>query len=82
MNCNYYLPLLLMKIPHGIDQSVGSKDDARALGPLCAHQVVLSQQNFTDVFGTSHTNDRFTQKVCFKHVAMPLSPRNMKTGPL
>lgn len=50
-----------MKIPYGIDQSVGSKDDARALWPLCAHQGVLSQQNLTDVFGTGNTNDRFPQ---------------------
>lgn len=53
-----YLPLSPVKVSYGVDQGVGPQDDARALGPLCAHQVVLTQQDFPYVFCTRDPDQR------------------------
>lgn len=68
-----YFSLPLVQVSDGVDQSVGSQDDAGALGPLGAHQAVLAQQDLTDVFGARDPDDGFPQKVGLKHVAMAFS---------
>lgn len=77
-----YLSLLLVQISDGVDQRVGSQDDAGALGPLCAHQAVLAQKDLADVFGPRHPDDGFPQQVGLKDVAVALSARDVKVGTL
>lgn len=45
-----YFSVPLVQVSNGVDQGVGSQDDAGALGPLGAHQTVLPQQDLADVF--------------------------------
>lgn len=71
-----------MQIPNGVDQGVGSQDNAGALGPLGAHQAVLAQQDLADVFCTCHTDDRLPKEVGLEHVAVTLSARYVKVGTL
>lgn len=71
-----------MYVSDGVDQGVEPQDDAGALGPLCAHQAVLAQQDFADVFGARHPNDRFPEKVGLEHVAMTLSAWDVEVGAL
>lgn len=62
-----------MYVSNGVDQGIGSQDDASALGPLGTHQAVLAQQDLADVFSARHPDDRLPQKVGLKHIAMTLS---------
>lgn len=62
-----------MEVSNGVDQGVGPQDDARALRPLCAHQVVLAQQDFPYVFRTRDPDQGLPQEVGFEHVAMAFS---------
>lgn len=71
-----------MYVSDGVDQGVGPQDDAGALGPLRAHQAVLAQQDFADVFGARDPNDRFPEKVGLEHVAMTLPARDVEVGAL
>ena len=73
-----YLSLLLVKVSNGVDQGVGPQDDAGALGPLRAHQAVLSQQDLTDVVCTCHPDDGLPQEVGLKHVTMTFSARDVE----
>lgn len=79
---NSYFALLLVQLSDRIDQRVGSQDDASALGPLRAHQYVLTQKDLTDVLGPGHTDQGFSQQVGLKDVAMFLSPGDVKAGTL
>lgn len=71
-----------MQVSDGVDQGVGSQDDAGALGPLGAHQRVLAQQDFADVFCARHPDDGLPEQVGLKHVAMTLSARDVEVGAL
>lgn len=71
-----------MQISDGVDQRVGSQDDAGALGPLCAHQAVFAQQDLADVFGPRHPDDGFPQQVRLKDVTVTLSARDVEVGSL
>lgn len=62
-----------MYVSNGVDQGVGSQDNAGALGPLGTNQAVFAQQDLTDVLGARHPDDRFPKKVGLKHIAMTLS---------
>lgn len=62
-----------MQVSDGVDQGVGSQDDAGALGPLGAHQAVFAQQDLSDVFCTRHPDHGLPKEVGLKHVAMALS---------
>lgn len=71
-----------MQVSDGVDQGVGPQDDAGALGPLSAHQAVLTQQDLADVFGPGHPDDRLPEEVGLKHVAVALSARDVEVGAL
>lgn len=68
-----YLPLPFVQVSDGVDQGVGSQDDAGALGPLCAHQTVLPQQDLTDVLSTRHSDQGLPEEMGLKNVAMTFS---------
>lgn len=67
-----------MEVSDGVDQGVGSQDDACALRPLGAHQAVFPQQDLADVFCTRHPDDRLPQEVGLKHISVTLSPRDVE----
>lgn len=71
-----------MDVSHRVDECVWPQDDARALGPLGAHQVVLPQQDLADVFGARHPDEGLPQQVGLKHVAMAFPPRDVEVGAL
>lgn len=77
-----YFSFLLVQITDRVDERVWSKDDARALWPLCAHQCVLPEQDLTNVFSARHTDHGFPQEVSLKDVAMFLSPGDVEAGTL
>lgn len=68
-----YFSLPLVQVSDGVDQSVGSQDDASALGPLGAHQAMLSQKDLSDILSPCHSDHWFPQEVGLKHVAMAFS---------
>lgn len=67
-----------MQVSNRVHQGVGSQDDAGALRPLGAHQAVLAQQDFADVFSSRHPDDRLSKEVGLEYVAMTLSARDME----
>ena len=71
-----------MQVSDGVDQGVGSQDDAGALGPLGAHQAVFAQQDLADVFCARHPDDGFPKEMGLKHVAVTLSARDVEVGTL
>jgi len=77
-----YFSVPLVQVSGGVDQGVGSQDDAGALGPLGAHQTVLSQEDLADVFCARHPDDGLPEEVGLKHVAVTLSARDVEVGTL
>lgn len=77
-----YFSFLFVQLTDGVDERVWSKDDARALWPLCAHQGMFTKQDLTNVFSASHANHRFPQEVGLKDIAVFLSPGDVKAGTL
>lgn len=67
-----------MQVSDGVDQGVGSQDDAGALRPLGAHQRVLAQQDLADIFRARHPDDGLPQQVGLEHVSMALSARDVE----
>lgn len=52
------------------------------LGPLCADQSVLAQQDLADVLSTCHPHHRPAQEVRLEDVSVPLPPRAVEAGAL
>lgn len=77
-----YLSLPLVQVSDGVDQGVGSQDDAGALRPLGAHQRVLAQQDLADIFCARHPDDGLPQQVGLEHVSMALSARDVEVWTL
>lgn len=59
-----------------------AQDDLGALGPLCADQRVLTQQDLADVLSACHPHHRPAQEVGLEHISVPLPPRAVEAGAL
>ena len=71
-----------MDVPDAVGQGVGPEQGGGALGPVHRHQRVFAHQDFADVLGSRHADQRAPQQVGLEHVAVLLPPGRVETRAL